>query len=271
MIENKKVVIVIPYGRKRYTEILLSHLMREIDIIDEIRFWLNTSDYSDIAWVKSLKHPKITIDEREGLLNFGTFHAIHYFFNRCTEPDTVYIRIDDDIVWLDNNFIKTLATYRIHNPEPFLVYPNIVNNAIIDFIHQKNGALKASFEIGYACMDKIGWDEPLVAEEKHDNFLSSLDNLDKFRFDIWVLQHYERCSINCIAWLGEEFAKFHGVVEPDEEQWLSVTKPQQILKPCVVYGQPICVHFSFYTQRQHLDKTGILERYKELCNMNQKK
>ena len=46
-----------------------------------------------------------------------------------TEGDgVIYIRLDDDIVFIEENTIPTLIRYRLDNPEPFLVFPIIINN-----------------------------------------------------------------------------------------------------------------------------------------------
>jgi hypothetical protein len=44
----------------------------------------------------------------------------------------MYIRLDDDVVWLEENFFKDMIEFRINNPEPLFIYPNIINNANFD-------------------------------------------------------------------------------------------------------------------------------------------
>jgi hypothetical protein len=78
------------------------------------------------------------------------------------------------------------------------------------------------------------------------------------------LDEYERISINCISWLGEEFQKFNGLVDPDEEGWLASYKPAMIRKKNCIYGKFVCSHYAFFTQREYLAKTNILSRYKNL-------
>ena len=47
-----KVVIVVPAGRRRYMELVLPKLLKEIDIIDEIRYCINTNVPEDIEWME---------------------------------------------------------------------------------------------------------------------------------------------------------------------------------------------------------------------------
>jgi hypothetical protein len=92
--------------------------------------------------------------------------------------------------------------------------------------------------------------------------------LDKWHksFREWHCLEYERVSINCISWLGSTFAQFNGKVGIDEEQWLSVDKPRTMEPGShnVIIGNAIVAHFSFYTQRAHLDATDILDEYAKI-------
>jgi hypothetical protein len=67
-----------------------------------------------------------------------------------------------------------------------------------------------------------------------------------------------------ISWLGKEFKKFNGDVGLDEEEWLSCDKPKQIQMPNIIFGDSLFVHYAFFTQRQYLDNTNILETYKKI-------
>jgi hypothetical protein len=115
-------------------------------------------------------------------------------------------------------------------------------------------------------MDKEGWKNPNVAEALHRAFIQDVKDgqIEKWKtsFRLWDLWHYERVSINCVSWLGSVFENL--TVGADEEQWLSCEKPSRLKKANLLVHEPICVHFSFFTQREHLDKTDILEQYDSL-------
>ena len=262
-------VIVTPAGRKRYLEILFKHLKKQKTDFDEWQLWMNTTNQEDIDYCKDLaaKYEWITAIPLD--IPHNGSGSIFTFFKYAMDENSVYLRFDDDVVWLEKDFIKKIFDFRISNVDPFLVYGNIVNNAVIDHIHQRLGAWPADNKefIGYSCMDRFGWEDSNIAEKKHRNLLPKIKNknLSKFKFSSWQLHYYERVSINVISWLGNEFAKFNGQVGEDEEQWLSVEKPQQLGRPNVIFGESLCAHFSFYTQRNHLDKTNILEQYNNLA------
>jgi hypothetical protein len=267
MINSKKIVVVTPAGRRRYMEILFRYILRERDIIDEYRIWVNTKDLDDIKYFEDLEkeYEGFVVLDRKWMneSQVGSNTNIHHFFKDCVEIDTLYIRLDDDVVWLTKDFIKNLAKFRIENPDPFLIYPTIINNSICDYLLQRQGYYKDIGEFGYHCIESIAFREPHICEAKHrEMFNHILDDSPISEIPKWTLLGYERVSINCISWLGKTFAQFNGEVGIDEEQCLSVDKPKSLGIPNMITNVSACSHFAFGPQRLHMDKTDILQKYK---------
>lgn len=72
-----------------------------------------------------------------------------------------------------------------------------------------------------------------------------------------------RFSINSILWFGDEMKKFNGEVPGDDEEFLSCIYPTGQGLANAWNGDAIVAHFAFFTQREELDRMGILERYGE--------
>ena len=271
MLDNKKIIVVTPAGRKRYLEILLKYILKERDVIDQYVLWVNTKNKEDLEYIEEIrtKHPDfIILDNRfKDTPECGASSNIHRYFDECQSKNTVYIRLDDDIVWLQDNFIKNLAKYRIDNPKPFLIYGTILNNSIVDYVMQKFGMYSELGDFAYDCVESIAYKDPSVCEQKHlyllENYISKLKAIPSF-FISWNLNGYERTSINCISWLGESFAKFEGKVHPNEEVWLSTDYPRGEKTPNVIFGGAYCVHYAFHPQRDHMDRTNLLKQYKKI-------
>src|SRR5882757_4673576 len=266
-----KVSIVIPAGRQRYLELLIPSILQQ-DGWDELKIWINTTSPQDLDYINSLP----SMDKRISLSQPPLYppngnKTIGQFFQGCISPDTVYIRFDDDICFIERDLIKNLAKFRADNPEPFLISPVVINNAIISYVHQVLGKLFNPIQLTANCLDPIAWNNPAFAEQLHRLFLAVLaeNNIDHFKFPSRPIA-INRFSINCISWLGSEFAKFDGLVpfRADEEEFLSVTKPTQLGKFNYIFGGGVVSHFSFFTQREHLDKTDIFDLYKELLQKN---
>jgi hypothetical protein len=268
-----KVVVVTPAGRKEYIELLAQYLLRDHGLVDEYHLWLNTLDNADLEYLYGLEQtypgyifcikrdPDIYLD-----MNHPGF-SIFQFFRYCTEQDTVYVRLDDDICYVSREALRELIDFRIRNREYFLVSANIINNALCSYLHQRMGLIDTRKGIaGYSCTDTTGWRDPRFAEHVHNTFFRhyGAGHLDKYKFERWELNMYERFSINCISWLGEDFQKFSGEVGVAEEEWLSRIKPMQLGRINCICGNSIVCHYAFYTQRAYLSETNILKAYKTI-------
>ena len=261
-------VIVTPAGRKPYIEILYQHLLLQRDSFDVWQLWLNTVNPEDLEYMRNLAAQNSDwIVARELTVPINGNMSIYSFFPGASQRGVTYLRLDDDIVWLEPGFVESIMTYREANPHPFLVYGNIVNNALTSHILQRIGCIGQDHGItSYHSTDKIGYMSVEFAESVHRELLSKVGThlLEQWKFPNWKLFEYERMSINAIAWLGEDFAAFGGDVGLDEEYWLSVIKPRSIGRPNIIYGNKLCAHYAFFTQRQGLDKTDVLDQYRAL-------
>lgn len=271
-VKKYKTVLTIPAGRKRYMEVLLPYILREYDLLDEIRLWVNTNNFDDIIWMveQSLKYDKIKLDRT--VVENPTpniphpNYELYRFWENCKDEETLYLRLDDDVVWLEDNFFKKMIDFRINNPEPLFIYPNIINNSVTDHIHQRLGCFKDLAKIKHDCLDPSGVMDGVHASQRHSEFIADVkaNNLNKYKFDKWILFNYERVSINSLAWFGKDIKDI--VFEKDEEDFVSCKAPAIVGRPNMIYGGPLAVHFAFNMQRAHMDQTDILESYTTLSN-----
>jgi hypothetical protein len=269
-----KYVVVTPAGRREYLENLFAHMKKQKSTYNEWHLWMNTQKTDDIEymerlaseneWVKLKYHPKS--DPSKGNMN------IFKFFDYAVDPNTVYLRLDDDIVWLEDGFISNMFKQRLAHPENFLVFANIINNGIITHMHQRSGAFVLEDKIVDFSSGGNGWNDVDIVTRLHNAFIEDVKsgNLDKWKksFNTWVAEDYPRISINAISWFGEEMRKVDRNLIVDEEQYLSSDYPKEVRKPNIIVGQPVCVHYAFYTQREHLDTTNILAKYRELAGLD---
>lgn len=280
MYRDHRVVIVTPAGRRRYLDLLVPQVLALRGLVDEYRLWLNTTDADDLAYCEALaaQHPDFITLQRlpHGAVVDGNM-SIHHFFKTCVDPGTVYVRFDDDIIVLDTReAFRDMLDFRLDHPEFFLVYGCVLNNAVVTHIQQRMMRFDTAGGLcGYACTDSVGWEWPEFAERVHRTILDTAAAaadatapLAAFRMPPWRL-HFnsrvgERVSINCISWLGSDFAAFGGAVGRDEEVWLSMEKPALSRRCNCIFGGFVCVHYAFYPQRPHLDTTDILAAYRAL-------
>lgn len=268
---DRRRVVVTPAGRSRYLEILLKHLQAQRDAFDRWDLWLNTIDEDDLAYMRSLpnKHPwirclelRVPYDHRE------PNHGICTFYEHACDDDAVYVRLDDDIVWLEPGFMDSLFGFREVTRGPPIVFGNIVNNGIMTHLHQRFGGISGEAELA-----PYHFDSPMIhngefAERLHRAFLESVrdSRLQPWKFDQWILYGYDPVNVNCIAWHGDEMKKLvegTGIHEA-EEFFLAHVWPSVSGKPNVIFGKKLCVHYAFRDQRVHLDRTDVLKKYSEI-------
>jgi len=272
-IPPEKVIIVSPAGRRKTLALLIPQILELRSFVEEYRLWVNTYVKEDVDYMIEIsnKYPDfIKLEYLPPGVNVEGQYSLHHFFKNCIDPNTVYVRIDDDVVLLDTlDSFKNFVEFRKNNPQYFLVFANILNNCITTNLTQTAGRIpKINNQIAeYNAFGGNCWNDANFAESLHRHILDNLP-VSNFRTGANTeVVNYERVSINCISWLGEEFAKFNGIVGREEEQWLSSDKPKEISMPCCIYGDFVCVHYSFYTQKQHLDSTNILESYYKIKNI----
>ena len=257
------VVAVTPAGRERHLTVLRKYIEREMDkgIIDGWQLWKNTGVQSDIDYMNriAVENPLIEVKEIEDLKVFDAYQ-IHKFFRFAQDDDTIYLRIDDDIVWMADDAVKKLMEYRVENKEAFAVCANIVNNTVVGAIHQNIGAV--STELGKCSgdrLDEFAHRNEGFAELSHSTFrdLKEQSRLWMYVFQPHKLNAYEPFSINCFAFFGKD----HFAPAPDEEMWISSYQPSLLSRPCVIFGDALFVHYAYYTQRPHLDTKPEIHNY----------
>lgn len=261
MLNGFRIVCVTPAGRRRYMRLLVPQILSE-DIVDEYQIWMNTEDRYDLLFLNELAQiPKVKlVPQPRGVVD-GAF-TICEFFAGCIERDTIYIRLDDDIVWIEPGSIRTLAEARIRDTDSFLVSAAVINNAVFTNIFQVLGLYDDRQYVHAHAFDDVGWKSGAFAESLHRHALHLIDRgqLSTMQFEARTLAQV-RFSINCISWRGDMFAAFSGQVDREEEEFLSVVKPCRMGAVNRVEGRAIVSHFAFYSQRDYLDLTDILERY----------
>ncbi len=266
MLDGQKIVCVTPAGRRRYLRLLIPYVLA-CPMIDRYDLWVNTPDNADLAFMEAIAG----IDERirlvplpEGRTPGAT--SIHAFWPGATDVDTVYVRFDDDVVWVDPRFFDTLLRFRLEHPEYFLVAPLIINNAMSSFLLQTFRKIRIPRLLSSDRFDTVGWVNPNFAHSLHE-FLQALvadGEVQKLNCGRIPLSG-NIFSINCIAWFGRDFASFGGKVPEDEEPAVSCTIPLRAGRLNAMETGAVVAHFAFFTQREKIDRSGVLDGYVRLA------
>lgn len=267
MYKNYKVVVNTAAGRRRYMQYLIPYIVAS-PIVDRYDIWINTHNGADIEFFKQIaqRFPVVNLVwQPDGVVNGNK--TINAFYKTCIEPDTIYFKLDDDVVWMEPELIEKMVRFRVENPHYFLVSPLVINNSLSTYLLQVAGKLKLDQYYSAASSHPVLWKNGFFASDLHLWFIQNYLKPGK-----WNELHLgkkemgmTRFSINAVLWFGDEMKKIEGKVPGDDEEFLSCIYPTSQGVSNAWNGDAIVAHFAFFTQREELDKMGILEKYGRLC------
>ncbi|KAI2634486.1 hypothetical protein GGS21DRAFT_518059 [Xylaria nigripes] len=132
--EGLKIVAMVFFGRKRYVDILDCYLQQNLasngGYLDEVWFMVHTDVEDDIAWLNDLvkRTPGYQVVDPEDCnrndRNYGCL------WEYAVEDHTMYIKLDDDIVYIHHDAIPQLVHTRLAVPHAFAVSAQLVNSPI---------------------------------------------------------------------------------------------------------------------------------------------
>jgi len=282
MYAGYKVVAITPGGRKQYLEILREYV-REQPLIDEYHILLNPIDSkgdaskADEAYVSGLRSDDCVILQSASVPDDITHSgdrrrwAIPRLFRFCLDPNTIYIFLSDDIVWMAPDAIERLLEFRTQYEQYFLVFGNVVNTSMCSYFHQqagyfggKNGAAIRSYKCRKSTTD------PIFAGEVHERFLDALS----VKVTPWLLKDFtlnldqrrEIMPLQAFAFYGKECAYFDGIVPTlSTHEWLCSTYCHEWEMWNGFCGTALFSHFAHAEQEAYmLNATNFLEAYKKI-------
>lgn len=263
MYKDYKIVINTAAGRRRYMQYLIPFIVSS-EIVDRYDIWINTHNMADIEFFKRVaeKYPVVNLVwQPDGVVN--GIASINAFYKQCIEEQTIYFKLDDDIVWMEPGLIEKMVKFRVDNPQYFVVSPLVINNSLSTYLLQIENKLKLDSYYNAESSHPLFWKSGAFASDLHNWFMNNyLKNGEWERLYLGKKEMgMTRFSINSILWFGEDMKKFEGIVPGDDEEFLSCIYPTMVGKSNAWNGDAIIAHFAFFTQREELDRQGILEQY----------
>lgn len=261
-------------GRKQNMEILFPLL--NDTIIDEVIIGLNTNDPVDTQFIHEYvnTHTKFSIVDVPHAIK-RTPSAYRYMFSKMQDADTIYIKIDDDILRFSNNFWEDLIKFRVSNPNYLLVYPFVINNPFCNYI---SGWFKNKFNNPSDCM-YWSWSNPLSAaflltayanNKLPLDHLSTMNRIETNHQQAYYrreISDYVRPSINVICFFGKDCYEMNWIdnmkASRSDEVFLThdiFTRKLTNRMNCIIPNIH-CVHYSFYPQKNTLNQLGIFRLY----------
>lgn len=269
MYNNYKVKVLIFAGRKDTMSILLPQIAS--DFIDEIIIGVNTTNQDDLAFIYSLKdkYKKITYLEVPNGIQRCTQESFRFFYTKMEDEDTIYFKLDDDLIYIEPGYFEKTLKFRCEHPEYICIYPMIINNPLCNYLLHNDIPIKYNKSNPGEFMFAT-WKDPSVAEHLLRLFAEFKDE------DIWHIKNFEfgkewnyhlpggriiRPSINAICFYGKDFKRLNVKnYQNDDEEFLT----NQVFdcgRKSVIFGDTLVAHYAFFTQRAYLNSKNILGLY----------
>ncbi|RGP77171.1 hypothetical protein FLONG3_4686 [Fusarium longipes] len=153
--ENVTVSGLVFYGRQSRVQIMKCYIERNMvdngGWLDEVLWVVNTDKSDDLRYLEEImaSNPRYKKVHPEEIAATYTYKNIWKLLDR----GKYYVKIDDDIVWIDDNAIPNLVTRKIQNPDDFVVSGNIINNPPLGFFHMRMGAIHPYFPERFKPLD----------------------------------------------------------------------------------------------------------------------
>lgn len=229
-----------------------------VKIDDDVAFW---EDHTIPAIVKRLwENPQYSVVSAN-MLNQPAFSWVHYhmdtalpFAPELQKPPT-YKNLDEDSAgfnwrpstlpaWTgpqDYNFSVPATFAAPFKHHRWLPLPGQIplEKTAVGVLGQPRGAEYTS--------NNSAWLSWTISAQQHYSFLTHVENheLWKYKFDLWNY-HYERISINFIAFWGKDIAE--NPVRGSDEAYITMEMPKHLGRPAVMDGSSMAVHFGFHRQ-----------------------
>lgn len=130
------------YGRRDRVETMHCYLERNLVTnggwLDNVIWVVNTNNEADLAYLDKIlaRSPLYKTHVLAQQVGWPDYAKIWRMVNR----DTMYIKIDDDIVWFADDTIERLVKRKLERRDALAVSANIINNPPLSFLHYHMGA-----------------------------------------------------------------------------------------------------------------------------------
>lgn len=252
---------------------LLSHYVLGSPFVSEWHLWDNCRTREDREYLHALaaSDPRCKLKQLPGAN--GGFGIIGAFFRFCDDPDAFYLRLDDDIVHVEEGlFERMLARATALRGSAIWFAPLIINNAVCAAIMKALARVRIQGPITCQAMCPFAWAHADFPIALHPVYIEAVrgGRLADFHVPDRELRA-SRFSINALGFFGaDKLALGDLFMPPDmlgEEEWLSAALPIKLDNCGKVLGDMTVAHFSFYTQEHRLLQTDILDRYYALAGL----
>ncbi|KAJ9609654.1 hypothetical protein H2200_005982 [Cladophialophora chaetospira] len=139
--DGVKIIGLVFFGRKDRVEILRCYLERNLvdngGWLDEIHFVKNTKNKQDLKYLGEL----LASSARYKAIGLNDSSFAYRQAWTKIERGQIYVKIDDDVVWFEDETIPRIVSMKLAHPEYWLVSANMINSPLMGWVHYHLGAV----------------------------------------------------------------------------------------------------------------------------------
>jgi hypothetical protein len=234
-------IIVTPTSGTGYLHILAEHISCQKDAFDEWHIVMSTRDPIDVISCRTLQS-KFQYVKCIEVMDNGN----NALLSMCVDPDTTYLKLSDDIVYMGSEFVRNMFTLSQDNEQFFPIFANIINddNMYITNLHVCMGHFSCN-----ECLsdNALALGTSAIQTALHEAFLSDIHSEaseaseasdDKCRsshwqFSPWACSDDDKLSACAVAWKGRDMSICR---EAMQHEW-----PVHVSKKKVINGGAVAV------------------------------
>lgn len=288
--DKPKVIMTCFAGRQSCMPILLEYVTRLLNkgLIDEFHAWNFAKKEEDQVWLLNLfanipnaafkLMPNSQFRQCVSDRTFWGEYYDHYTRERYGD-ETIIIKCDDDIVFIDVDTFASFIEYRRAHPEILLLFPGIINNELSNYYQQQVGLLPPN-EVG-EMIGEIGgcgalWNSGVQTQLLHRYFVTHIDeflnNSKNMNIESFIIPYYHRISVNFFAIMGRDLKLFQDVGNGDDEHLLTTELPAAWKRYNALFLKHVVVHLSFHKQVETgMDVDLVRSWYQEISTKRAQK
>lgn len=256
-----RVTVITFAGRRDRMCVLARTMLTALSrgIIDEWHVWNYARTLEDSAWVDSL--PSHLEDSRVVVrtpTQVDTYaDAYMAYAPEDYADDDVFVKIDDDILYIDLNGLEHLIQFRKLNPHYYIVSANVINNLTCYLLQRQLGVWP---DDGAPDPDRLlatGSDATTLHRtflQGHDPMFMSVAEIDP-KYII---------NINFVTWLGRDLESVRyceSTTATRDEQNLGNAFPRIFNRPMCVFGPCVAAHLSHHNQDADMPIAELIDAY----------
>jgi hypothetical protein len=254
-----KVIFSCFAGRRRYLEILSGYIdiLIERKIVDEVHMWDYTRDEEDAEWLR--KRWPDSIFEVKDKSTYKEYYS-YYTKERYPEDDTVLIKCDDDIVYIEIDEFQNFVENRRKHDASLMMTACVINNPICTMLLFE----ATNFRVKEPTLRFFSKDH---AEYIHETFLDGKIEKPPKRFCFFDLNaSNHKLNINFVAFLSKDFRILNTIGDNNDEDELNLFVINTS-NPILLDGKFLVSHMAYKNQRDDgFEDSKFLERYEQLRN-----